>query len=61
MVPQLFEDAGTAMATTQTETVVLTRATVSEIERAADAIGALRIAWPWGEVWRKLFGEWVSL
>jgi hypothetical protein len=51
----------TAKATTGTETVALTGATVSEIERAADAIGAVRIAWPWGEVWRKLCGEWVSL
>ena len=51
----------TAKATTLTETVALTGATVSEIERAANTIGALRIAWPWGEVWRKLFGEWVSL
>jgi hypothetical protein len=51
----------TATATSATETRAVTGATTTEIEHAADAMGALRIAWLWGEVWRKMGGEWVSL
>jgi len=35
--------------------------TVSEIEKKSNAIGAIRIAWPWAEVWRMIAGEWVSM
>jgi hypothetical protein len=51
----------TAKASNGHEIVTLTGDTVSEIERAADAIGATRIVWPWGEVWRMMYGKWVHL
>jgi hypothetical protein len=50
-----------AATTAALDVRTITGATVSDIERAADAIAAIRIAWPWGEVWRRMGGQWVSV
>ena len=43
------------------KTEVVAAQTVSGIESLADQRGAVRIAFSFGEVWRKLEAEWVVM
>ena len=44
-----------------TITEIIDGLTLREIEEKADAFGAIRIQFMTGEVWRKLFGQWVVI